>query len=121
MKKLNEEEIKRVAGMLSMTEQMAQEVVDVFADILENEQHGKRGWKIHLPLEGADDYIREWEDHWHRESSWQDFYDDEKTNWFYEYENPEEIFETIDTFKEYVKLFGFAYELSCNGMIIVVC
>jgi hypothetical protein len=37
------------------------------------------------------------------------------------YDDAEEIFETVETFKEYVKMGDWAYELKCSGMIIVVC
>lgn len=121
MKRLNTEEIKQVADALCMTEQEAKEVVDIFADIYEKEQGGKYGWKIMMPLTDADDYIREWENHWHRENDWQEFYDYEKDNYYYDYDNAEEIFETAETFKEYVRTNNFAYELKCSNMIIIVC
>jgi hypothetical protein len=120
MKRLNTEEIKQMADALCMTEQEAKEVADIFADIYEKEQSGKRGWKIGMPLDSADDYIREWENHWHREMNWQEFYDYEKECCYYDYDEAETIFETTETFKEYVKMFDFAYELS-NGLIIIVC
>lgn len=120
MKRLNVEEIKQVADALCMTEQEAKEVTEIFADIYEKEQGGKHGWKIGKPLENADDYIDEWEGHWHRETNWQEFYEYEKENCYSDYNEAEAIFETIETFKEYVELFEFAYELS-NGLIIVVC
>ena len=121
MKRLNTEEIKQVAGALCMTEAEAKEVAEIFADIYEKEQGGKSDWKIGKPLESADDYIDEWEGHWHRETNWQEFYEYEKENCYSDYNEAEEIFETVETFKEYVELFDFAYELKCNGMIIVVC
>ena len=120
MKRLNTEEIKKVADYLCMTEQEAKEVTEIFADIYEKEQGGKHGWKIGKLLENADDYIDEWEGHWHRETNWQEFYEYEKENCYSDYNEAEAIFETIETFKEYVELFEFAYELS-NGLIIVVC
>ena len=120
MKRLNKEEIKQMANALMMTEQEAQEVADIFADIYEKEQGGKRGWKVGMPLDSADDYIKEWENHWHRETNWQEFYTYEKEDCYSDYDEAETIFETIETFKEYVEMFDFAYELS-NGLIIVVC
>lgn len=121
MKKLNVEEIKLMASDLCMTEQMAQEVANVFVDIFTNKQNGKSGWKIHSLLESVNDYIREWEDHWHRETNWQEYYLYEKENCYYDYDGAEEIFKTLDSFKKYNQMFDFAYELKCNGMIIIVC
>ena len=120
MKKLNSKEIKQVANVLCMTGQQAQEVADTFVKIFTEEQKNKIGWKIGLQLESADDYIREWENHWHREMSWKEYYSYEKENCYYDYDEAEEIFKTIETFKEYVKMYNFAYELS-DGMIIIVC
>lgn len=121
MKRLNTEEITQMANALSMTEEMAKEVSDMFADIYEHEQKGKCGWKIGLPLESVDNYIKEWENHWHRETNWEEFYTCEKEEYFYCYDKAEEIFETLESFMNYVHDFDFAYELKCNGMIIVVC
>ena len=122
MKRLNTEEITQMANALLMTEEMVREVADIFADIYEHEQQGRHGWKIGMPLESADDYIREWENHWHRETNWEEFYIYEQDNYFDDYgDNAEEIFETLETFKNYVQECDFAYELKCNGMIIVVC
>ena len=121
MKKLNVEEIKWMASALSMTEQEAQEVANIFADIFVNKQKGKRGWQIYSRLENVDDYIKEWEDHWHRESNWEEFYKYEKEDCYYDYDEPETIFETSETFRTYVGMFDFAYELKCSGMIIIVC
>lgn len=119
MKKLSVEEIKKVANELVMSELEAKEVTELFADILEKEQGGKKGWKIHLQLNCVDEYVREWEDHWHREKSWDEFYAYEKENYFDDYAYG--VFDTVDTFKEYVKLFGYAYELERSGMIAAVC
>lgn len=121
MKRLNTEEIKQVANALLMTEEEAKEVVNIFTDIYEKEQSGKRGWRIGMPLESADDYIREWENKWHRETNWQEFYDYEKECCYYDYDEPETIFETVETFEEYVKMNDFAYELKCSDVIIIVC
>lgn len=121
MKRLNTEEIKQVADALIMTEEMAKEVTDIFAYIYEKEQGGKYGWKIGMPLESADDYIREWENHWHRENNWQEFYEYEKGCCLYDYNEAEKIFKTAETFKEYARMCDYVYELKCNNMIIVVC
>lgn len=120
MKRLNTEEIKQVADALLMTEQEAKEVTDIFAEIYRKEQSGKRGWKIGMPLDSADDYIREWENHWHREMSWQEYYNYEKECCYYDYDEAKTIFETVETFKKYVQMHDFAYELKCSNMIIIV-
>lgn len=120
MKKLNSKEIKQVADALLMTEQEAREVIDIFAEIFTKEQQGKVGWKIGMPLESADDYIREWENHWHREMGWQEYYNYEKECCFNDYDEAETIFETVETFKDYVKMYDFAYELKCSNIIIIV-
>ena len=120
MKRLNKEEIKQMADALLMTEQEAQEVADIFAEIYKKEQGGKRGWKIGMPLDSADDYIREWENHWHRETNWQEYYNYEKENCWYDYDKPEIILESAETLKDNVQN-DIAYELKCSGMIIIVC
>lgn len=121
MKRLNKEEIKQMADALMMTEQEAQEVADIFANIYEKEQGGKRGWKINQLLESVDNYIDEWEGHWHREFGWEEFYSYEKEEFYSYYDDAEAIFETVETFKEYIRINGFAYELKCSNMIIIVC
>ena len=118
MKILNTEEIKQVANALCMTEQDAKEVTDIFANIYQNEQDGKHGWKVGMPLESADDYIREWENHWHREANWQEYYNYEKENCWYDYDKPEIILKSVETLKDDVQNY-IAYELS-SGMIIIV-
>ena len=121
MKRLNKEEIKQFADALCMTEQEAQEVTDIFANIYEKEQNGKHGWKIGMPLDSADDYIRELENHWHREYGWQDYYEYEKECCYCDYDEAETIFETVETFKKYIQMNDCAYELKCSNMIIIVC
>ena len=118
MKVLDKQEIKQMADALMMTEQDTQEVADIFVKILAEEQNGNYGWKIHKPLNDVDDYIREWEDHWHREENWQEYYDYESNNFFYDYEMAEKVFETLETFKDNVA--ESSYELG-SGLIIIVC
>lgn len=119
MKKLNTEEIKQFANALSFTESEAKDITDLFYKLkIENPINH---WKVLMPLNDVDEYIREWENHWHREMNWQEFYNYEKECNLYDYDKAEEIFETIETFKDYVKTFDFAYELKCSDMIIVVC
>lgn len=120
MKRLNTKEIRRMAKFLAMTEQEAKEVAEIFADIYEKEQGGKSGWRINLPLNDVEDYIEEWENHWHRETNWQEYYSYEKECCFSDYNEAWEVFQTIENFKEYNKTFNIAYELS-NGLIIIVC
>lgn len=117
MKVLDKNEIKQVADALMMTEQDAQEVADIFVKILAEEQDGKYGWKIQMPLNDADEYIREWENHWHRESNWQEYYDYERNNSFYDYDMAEKVFKTLESFKDCVT--KHSYELS-SGLIAVV-
>lgn len=118
MKILNKAEIKEFADSLSMTEEQAQEVANIFVKIYTEEQKNKRGWKVQKPLESVNDYINEWEEFWHRESDWDEYYKYEKENCFYDYENSEKVFESMETFKTEVA--GHSYELKC-GLIIIVC
>lgn len=115
MKKLNNEEIKIMADALGMSIQEAQETADIFVKLYKKQP-------LNMPLDSVDDYIDEWESHWHREANWQEYYEYEKEECMYCYGNTdaeaEEIFRNIETFKNHVS--GFSYELS-NGLIIVVC
>lgn len=117
MKRLNQEEIKMMANCLCMPLDEATEVAELFADILEHEQGNLRGWRICTPLDNVDDYIREWEDHWHSEVNWTEYYTYEMENYLEDYPD---VFDSIDTFKNYVTGMDIAYELPC-GVIIVVC
>ena len=118
MKILNKAEIKELADFLCMTEEQAQEVANIFVKIYTEEQSNNDGWKIQKSLENVNDYIKEWEDHWHRESNWQEYFDYEKENCYSDYNNPEKVFENMETFKEEV-VFN-SYELN-SGLIIIVC
>jgi hypothetical protein len=120
MKKLNTEEIKQFADALCMTEQEAKEVTDLFYKLkMENPINN---WKVSMPLNDVDEYIREWENHWHRELNWNEYYDYEKENYMYCYADTdaeaEKIFESIETFKNCVS--SHSYELS-DGLIVIVC
>ena len=121
MKILNTEEIKIMSGCLCMTELEAEEVAEIFVKIYTEEQGNKEGWKIKSPLNNVDDYIDEWEGHWHRELNWEEFYKDEKDNYYnyYDEAEAEEIFKSLETFKTHKQ--NVVYELKHNGMIIVVC
>lgn len=118
MKKLTTEEIKVFADSLCFTEAEAKEVTDLFFKIKSVEPDS---WKIVYALSDVDEYIWEWENHWHREANWNEYYGYEKENCFYCYGDTEaeakEIFKGIESFKAYVS--SFSYELS-NGLIIVV-
>lgn len=122
MKVLTKAEVKEMSDELCMTIKEAQETADIFVKIYTEEQGNKVGWKIQLPLLNVDDYIEEWENHWHREVNWQEYYECEKEENLYCYgdtdEEAEEIFKDLETFKSAVK--NSSYELS-NGLIIVVC
>ena len=117
MKKLNTEEIKTFAYYLGFTESEAKEIIDIFYNLKTN-----NSWKIDMPLNDIDEYIREWENHWHREANWQEYYNYEKENCLYYYadtaEEAEAIFESLKTFKE--RVLSLSYELS-SGLIAVVC
>jgi hypothetical protein len=117
MKRLNPAEINVMADYLCMSVEEATEVAEIFANILETEQGGQPGGKIYTPLNNVEDYIREWEDHWHREDNWTEFYGYEMDNCIEAYPD---VLDSIDRFKNYVIGMGIAYELS-NGLIIVVC
>ena len=117
MKKLNTEEIEHFAFVLGFTESEAKEITDLFYNLkIEN------SWKVGMPLNDVDEYIREWENHWHREANWKEYYNYEKENCLYYYadtdEEAEAIFESMEKFKECVS--NMAYELS-SGLIAVVC
>lgn len=117
MKKLSPEEIKIFAGCLCFTENEAKEITDLFYNL-----KAENSWKIDMPLNDIDEYIREWENHWHREANWQEYYNYEKENCLYCYadtdEEAEAIFESLETFKE--RVLNLTYELS-SGLIVVVC
>ena len=120
MKKLNTKEIKHFADCLGFTEAEAKEVTDLFYNL--KTENPVNNWRVGMPLNDVDDYIREWENHWHREESWQEYYDYEKENCLEDYadtdEEAEAIFETLETFKDCVS--NHSYELS-NGLIVIVC
>lgn len=124
MKRLNTEEIKQFANALMFTESEARDITDLFYNLkMENPVNH---WRIMLPLNDVDEYIREWENHWHRESNFTECYKYEKENEFceYEYETAKQIFSSEEAFKEYAmgdKEMQFVYQLPNNDMVIVVC
>lgn len=120
MKKLSTEEIKQFAYALCFTESEAKEITDLFYNLkMENPINN---WKVGMPLNNVDDYISEWEGHWHREINWEEYYEYEKENNLYCYgeteDEAESIFSSLESFKKCVS--NECYELT-NGLIIVVC
>lgn len=120
MKKLNTEEIEHFAFVLGFTESEAKEITDLFYKL--KAENPISNWKVGMPLNDVGEYIREWENHWHRETNWKEYYNYEKENFLYCYadtdEEAEAIFESMEKFKECVS--NMAYELS-SGLIAVVC
>ena len=124
MKKLNIEEIKQFARVLNFTESEAKDITDLFYNLkMENPVNH---WRVLMSLNDVDEYIREWEDHWHRENNFRECFEYEKKCEFgeYEYETAKQIFASEEAFKEYVmgdKETQFVYQLPNNEMVIVVC
>ena len=124
MKKLNIEEIKQFADALSFTESEAKDITDLFYNLkMENPVNH---WRVLMPLNDVDEYIREWENHWHRENNFEECFEYEKENEFdeYDYEVAMKIFKDIEVFKEYVmgdKETQYVYQLPNNDMVVVVC
>ena len=111
MKILNKTEIKKLADSLSMTEEEAQEVAEIFVKLKNNNEN----YKIKSALDFVDDYINEWKEHWHRETNWENFFEYEK-QWFNEADHY--FFDTVEDMKKHV-INKWAFELS-SGLIIVV-
>ena len=121
MKRLNTEEIKLFADVLVFTESEAKDITDLFYNIkMENPINH---WRVMLPLNNVDEYIREWENHWHRETNLTECFEYEKDNEYFEYDT-EIAFVNEEAFKEYVmgdKTTQFVYQLPNNDMVVVVC
>lgn len=119
MKKLNKEEIMQFADALLFTESEAKDITDLFYKI--KMEHPINHWRVLLPLNDVDDYIREWENHWHRENNLKECFEYEKNNNFYDY--TEEILSSIESFKKCVmdQESQFVYKLPNNEMVVVVC
>lgn len=124
MNRLNTEEIKQFAGALGFTESEAKDITDLFYNLkMENPVNH---WRVLMPLNDVDEYIREWENHWHRENNFTECYEYEKENEFdeYEYETAKRIFSSEEAFKEYAmgdKETQYIYQLPNNNMVIIVC
>lgn len=120
MKKLNTEEIKQFADDLGFTQKEAKNITDLFYNL--KVENPINNWKVGMPLNTVDDYIDEWENHWHREANWKEYYKYEKENHFADYDfeigRAERVFKNLDTFKEEVAY--CSYELS-TGLIVIVC
>ena len=123
MKKLTTEEIKQFADALGFSQSEAKDITDLFYKL--KTANPINHWRVMLPLDNVDEYIREWENHWHREANIEECFKCEKDEYFYEYdpELVQEIFENIESFKEY-SMEGdtqFVYQLPNNKMVAVVC
>lgn len=119
MKRLNSEEIKYFASMLDFTESEAKDITDLFYRLkMENKT---KNWRVCRSLDSVEEYIKEWEDHWHREVNFSEFFKYEKESMYYAYdEDAEWIFASEDSFKEH-KMNNSAFQLPNNEMVVVVC
>lgn len=124
MKKLDIEEIIIFADALSFTESEAKDVTDLLYNLkMENPINH---WRVMMPLDDVDDYIREWENHWHREINFTECFEYEKYEEYHEYdsETAKEIFVNEEAFREYAmgdKETQFVYQLPNNDMVAIVC
>lgn len=123
MKKLNTEEIKQFADALCFTESEAKGVTDLFYNL--KIQYPLGHLKITLPLNSVDEYIDEWEGHWHREINIKECFESEKDGYYYAYdpELAKEIFSSVEAFKKYAMegKTQFVYQLPNSDMVVVVC
>lgn len=124
MKKLNAEEIRQFADALIFTESEAKDITDLFYNL--KMEHPTNHWRVLMPLNDVDEYIREWENHWHRESNFKTCFEYEKECEIHEYDHDvaEQIFVSEEAFMEYAmgdKETQFVYQLPNNDMVVVVC
>ena len=124
MKKLNAEEIKQFADALIFTESEAKDITDLFYNL--KMEHPTNHWRVMMPLNDVDEYIREWENHWHRESNFKACFEYEKECEIHEYDHDvaEQIFVSEEAFMKYTmgdKETQFVYQLPNNNMVVVVC
>ena len=123
MKKLNNLEIKQFADALCFSQSEAQDITDLFYNL--KKANPINHWRVRLPLDNVDEYIREWENHWHREANIEECFKCEKNGEYYAYdpELAQTIFESIETFKEFAMKGDtqFVYQLPNNKMVAVVC
>ena len=94
-------DVSAIADALCMTHHQASELVRIFDELKKHIDEGNLidGY-IRTPLETTEDYIDEWEDHWYREASIEDFWLDEKMNYRDDYED-ESALESLETFREF--------------------
>ncbi len=123
MKKLNTDEIKQFANALSFTESEAKDITDLFYNL--KMQDPIINWRILSPLDNVDEYIKEWENHWHREINIEECFKYERDEQYYSY-NPlvaKEIFTSIEAFKKHAmhENMQYVYQLPHNDMVVVVC
>lgn len=124
MKRLNVEEIKQFADALGFTESESKDITDLFYNLKKG--NPVNNWRVLMPLNDVDEYIREWENHWHRESNLTECFEYEKECEYFEYDTEvaKKIFINEEIFKDYVmgdKKTQFVYQLPNNDMVVVVC
>ena len=124
MKRLNVEEIKQFADALGFTESESKDITDLFYNL--KKENPVNNWRVLMSLNDVDEYIREWENHWHRESNLTECFEYEKECEYFEYdiEVAKKIFINEEIFKDYVmgdKKTQFVYQLPNNDMVVVVC
>ena len=83
MKKLSKEEIIQFADALLFTESEAKDITDLFYKI--KSEYSINHWRLLLPLDNVEEYIREWENHWHRENNLKECFEYERDNNYYKY------------------------------------
>lgn len=111
-------DIDEIAGSLAMTHHQASEVVRIFDELKARYDEGDLPYcYIRTSLETTEDYITEWEDHWHREASVEDFWFDEKMNYASDYEDSS-VLDTLEDFLDYWK--NNFFEVLGEKMIFVV-
>ena len=123
MKKLTTNEIKQFAEALSFSQSEAKDITNLFYNL--KIQYPLGHLNIILPLNNVDEYIKEWENHWHRELSIEECFECEKDGYYYSYDPKlaQKIFKNIESFKEYAMKGDtqFVYQLPNNKMVAVVC
>lgn len=114
MKILNDKEILEFADTLAFTQEQAKEITDLFVEL-------SYSWQVQSELNCVEDYIKEWENHWHRETNAKEFYEYEKGNCLFDYAD-QSVFESVETFMSFACVEQqFAFQLKCCDMVIVVC
>ena len=123
MEKLNTQEIQDFANCLGFTFSEARDITDLFYKL--KKENPINHWRVMLPLNNFDEYVREWENHWHRETDIEECFKSEKEGEYYSYdpELAKEIFTNVEAFKKYAMegKTQFVYQLPNNKMVAVVC